>query len=110
MESRHQQLMLLWAGELGSGGGMMPASIRASSSSSALSARGLRIFDMAFKTLTAFIALVASVSTANAAITKRVACPDGKNTATNAACCAWFPILEDIQENLFDGAEFLQRY
>lgn len=40
-----------------------------------------------------------------AALTRRVACPDGKNTATNAACCALFPILDDIQENLFDGGQ-----
>lgn len=40
-----------------------------------------------------------------AALTRRVACPDGKNTATNAACCALFPILDDIQTNLFDGGE-----
>ena len=40
-----------------------------------------------------------------AAVTKRVACPDGKNTATNAACCALFAIRDDIQENLFDGGE-----
>ena len=40
-----------------------------------------------------------------AAITKRVTCPDGVNTATNAACCALFAIRDDIQENLFDGGE-----
>ncbi|TFY67230.1 hypothetical protein EVG20_g4017 [Dentipellis fragilis] len=57
---------------------------------------------MSFKTLTAFIALIGA---ANAAVTRRVACPDGKNTATNAACCALFPILDDIQTNLFDGGE-----
>ncbi|KAI0072723.1 manganese peroxidase 1 precursor [Panus rudis PR-1116 ss-1] len=59
---------------------------------------------MAFKTLAAFIA-VAAISTANAAITRRVACPDGKNTATNAACCPLFAIRDDIQQNLFDGGE-----
>ncbi|KAA1474284.1 manganese peroxidase 2 [Dentipellis sp. KUC8613] len=57
---------------------------------------------MSFKTLIAFVALIGA---ANAAITRRVACPDGKNTATNAACCALFPILDDIQTNLFDGGE-----
>lgn len=40
-----------------------------------------------------------------AAITKRVACPDGKNTVNNAACCALFPVLDDIQTNLFDDGE-----
>ena len=49
--------------------------------------------------------LLTVIFNASAALTRRVACPDGKNTATNAACCAWFPILEDIQENLFDGGE-----
>ena len=34
-----------------------------------------------------------------AAITKRVTCSDG-NTVTNAACCALFPVMEDLQENL----------
>ncbi|KAI0078423.1 peroxidase MNP1, partial [Panus rudis PR-1116 ss-1] len=36
-----------------------------------------------------------------AALTRRVACPDGKNTATNAACCSLFAIRDDIQQNLF---------
>ena len=35
------------------------------------------------------------------ALTKRVACPDGKNTATNAACCALFPIRDEIMNDLF---------
>lgn len=37
--------------------------------------------------------------------TKRVACPDGVHTATNAACCVWFDVLDDIQANLFDNGE-----
>lgn len=40
-----------------------------------------------------------------AALTRRVACPDGVNTATNAACCQLFAIRDDIQQNLFDGGE-----
>ena len=36
-----------------------------------------------------------------AALTKRVACADGKNTATNAACCALFPIRDEIMTELF---------
>lgn len=36
-----------------------------------------------------------------AALTRRVACPDGRNTATNAACCALFPVRDDIIKNLF---------
>ena len=38
-----------------------------------------------------------------AAITKRVTCSDGNVTA-NEACCILFPILDDIQTNLFDNA------
>jgi len=40
-----------------------------------------------------------------AGLIKRVACPDGVHTATNAACCALFPIVDDLQTNLFDGGE-----
>ena len=57
---------------------------------------------MVFKLSVAIVALAALASAANF---KRVACPDGKNTATNAACCAWFPVLDDIQTNLFHGAQ-----
>ncbi|KAF8904621.1 manganese peroxidase 3 [Mucidula mucida] len=31
-------------------------------------------------------------------------CPNGK-TVKNAQCCIWFDVLDDIQENLFDGGE-----
>ncbi|KAA1474286.1 manganese peroxidase 2 [Dentipellis sp. KUC8613] len=57
---------------------------------------------MSWKTLAAFVALIGA---ANAAITRRVACPDGKNTATNAACCVLFAVRDDIQENLFDNGQ-----
>lgn len=40
-----------------------------------------------------------------AALTKRVSCPDGKNTAANAACCPLYAVRDDIQESLFDGGE-----
>ncbi|KAI0697907.1 melanin-decolorizing enzyme [Cytidiella melzeri] len=60
---------------------------------------------MAFKQLVAALSIALSLSVAQAAITKRVACPDGVNTATNAACCALFAVRDDIQENLFDGGE-----
>ncbi|KAF8918046.1 manganese peroxidase 1 precursor [Mucidula mucida] len=53
----------------------------------------------------AFLALASVVQLSNAALTKRVACADGVHTASNAACCALFPIIDDIQENLFDGGE-----
>ena len=40
---------------------------------------------------------------ATGALTRRVACPDGINTATNAACCQLFAIADDLQQNLFDN-------
>ena len=75
--------------------------------------------DMAFKVLLSIVALVTALQgvdgmlipcdvcsctltcRSSAALTRRVACPDGINTATNAACCALFPIRDDIIENLF---------
>ncbi|KAI0298624.1 manganese peroxidase 3 [Russula brevipes] len=39
-----------------------------------------------------------------AALVRRVTCPNGGVTA-NEACCVLFPILKDIQKNLFDGGE-----
>ncbi|VDB85464.1 unnamed protein product [Peniophora sp. CBMAI 1063] len=49
-------------------------------------------------------ALAALATVASAAVTKRVTCADGNVTA-HAACCVLFPILDDIQTNLFDGGE-----
>ncbi|TCD71226.1 Manganese peroxidase 3 [Steccherinum ochraceum] len=60
---------------------------------------------MAFKTLAALLSVVGALQVANAALTRRVACPDGVNTATNAACCTLFAVRDDIQQNLFDGGE-----
>ena len=40
----------------------------------------------------------------SAAIIRKATCPDG-NVVNNAACCVLFPVLQDIQENLFDGGE-----
>ncbi|KAH8112289.1 manganese peroxidase 1 precursor [Phellopilus nigrolimitatus] len=60
---------------------------------------------MAIKTLFLIFTLASSFSNSYAAITRRVSCPDGVHTATNAACCAWFPVLDDIQESLFDGGK-----
>ncbi|KAJ7019580.1 manganese peroxidase-like protein [Mycena alexandri] len=48
--------------------------------------------------------LVLAARVASGAVTKRVTCATGQTTA-NAACCVLFPILDDIQENLFDGGE-----
>jgi len=55
---------------------------------------------MVFKLTVATIALAALVGAANY---KRVTCPDGVNTATNAACCVFFALRDDLQENLFDN-------
>ncbi|KAJ7231962.1 putative versatile peroxidase [Mycena rebaudengoi] len=57
---------------------------------------------MTFRTLSALVFAIAAVRVANGAVTKRVTCATGHTTA-NAACCVLFPILADIQENLFDG-------
>jgi len=50
--------------------------------------------------------VVLGLQAANAAVTRdnRVTCPDG-TVVQNGACCAWVPILHDIQANLFDGGE-----
>ncbi|KAJ7577384.1 manganese peroxidase 1 precursor [Mycena floridula] len=61
---------------------------------------------MAFKTLTTTLITLAIVHSTYGAFTpvKRTTCSTGQ-TVSNAACCAWFPVLEDIQQNLFDGGE-----
>lgn len=55
---------------------------------------------MVFKLSLATVALAAFAGAANY---KRVACPDGVNTATNEACCVFFALRDDLQQNLFDG-------
>lgn len=60
---------------------------------------------MAFAHLSALVVLALSASqVAQAALTKRVTCATGQVTA-NAACCALFPIVDQIQKDLFDGGE-----
>ncbi|KAF7369242.1 Peroxidase [Mycena venus] len=59
---------------------------------------------MAFRTLSALLLAIATARLTSASLTKRVTCPTGQTTA-NAACCVLFPILTDIQANLFDGGE-----
>ncbi|VDB85017.1 unnamed protein product [Peniophora sp. CBMAI 1063] len=51
---------------------------------------------------TQLLSIVALATAASAAVTKRVTCPGGGVTA-NEACCVLFPILEDIQANLFEN-------
>lgn len=58
---------------------------------------------MAFKQLSASLLLALSLRTVEGALTRRVACPDGVNTATNAACCSLFAIRDDLQQSLFDN-------
>jgi hypothetical protein len=49
---------------------------------------------------------VASNAAHLAALTRRaVPCPDGVHSATHPACCALYPIVDHIQESLFDGGE-----
>ncbi|KAF8530812.1 Mn-dependent peroxidase precursor [Gautieria morchelliformis] len=55
---------------------------------------------MGFKTLLAFIGV--SVASVNAAALKSHTCPDGSRTS-NTACCAFVPLLQDLQTNLFGG-------
>ncbi|PPQ92148.1 hypothetical protein CVT25_008773 [Psilocybe cyanescens] len=56
---------------------------------------------MAFKN--ALSALVLALPLVNGLRTKRATCPDGVNTAINAACCNLFPVVQDITENLFEN-------
>ncbi|EJD00764.1 manganese peroxidase 2 [Fomitiporia mediterranea MF3/22] len=53
-----------------------------------------------FKCAVATVALATAVTAANY---KRVTCPDGVNTATNEACCVFFALRDDLQNNLFEG-------
>ncbi|THH09970.1 hypothetical protein EW146_g8523 [Bondarzewia mesenterica] len=57
--------------------------------------------DMSFKAILALAALVVSVV---AAPKRHVSCGGGRK-ASNAACCTWFNVLDDIQANLFDGGQ-----
>ncbi|OBZ74828.1 Manganese peroxidase 3 [Grifola frondosa] len=58
---------------------------------------------MSFKMAASLVYVFAALQVTNGALTRRVTCPDGINTVTNAACCSLFAIRDDIQENLFDG-------
>ncbi|KAJ7641900.1 putative versatile peroxidase [Roridomyces roridus] len=51
---------------------------------------------------TTFVLLAGLASAYGAALQRRVTCPTGEQTA-NAACCALFPVLDDIQTNMFAG-------
>ncbi|KZT40906.1 manganese peroxidase 2 [Sistotremastrum suecicum HHB10207 ss-3] len=49
------------------------------------------------------VILLAFATAVQAASYKRVACPDGVHTASHQACCAFFALRDDLQENLFDN-------
>ncbi|KAI0259215.1 manganese peroxidase 2 [Gloeopeniophorella convolvens] len=51
------------------------------------------------------VSVVALAGISEASLTRRVACPDGINTASNAVCCPLFSVRDFIQEHLFDGGE-----
>ncbi|KAL0581814.1 fungal class II heme-containing peroxidase [Marasmius crinis-equi] len=52
-----------------------------------------------------FFSLAGAIGLANAALTKRVTCPDGVHSTSNAACCALFPLVDALNADLFDGGE-----
>ena len=81
---------------------------------------------MSFKTLASLLAVSATLQATNgalhalflseknvclilnislAALTRRVACPDGVHTATNAVCCPLFEVVDLLQSDFFDGGE-----
>ncbi|KAI5118920.1 hypothetical protein M0805_003744 [Coniferiporia weirii] len=53
---------------------------------------------MVFKLTIAVVTLAGIVSAA----TVRVPCPDSKNTAIDPACCVFYDVADDLQENKFD--------
>ncbi|KAJ7936731.1 heme peroxidase [Mycena leptocephala] len=54
--------------------------------------------------LTFGIVVLTLVPSAITSPSKRAACSKGR-TAAHASCCVWFDVMDDIQENLFDGGE-----
>ncbi|KAI0757816.1 manganese peroxidase isozyme precursor [Daedaleopsis nitida] len=52
----------------------------------------------------ALFALTALAVTVLAAPSPQAVCSKGRR-ANSASCCVWFDVLDDIQENLFDGGE-----
>ncbi|THH04293.1 hypothetical protein EW145_g5632 [Phellinidium pouzarii] len=57
-------------------------------------------FTMVFKLTVAFVALAGMAA---AASVRRVPCPNSKNTAINPACCVFYDLADDLQENKFDN-------
>ncbi|KAK7050750.1 hypothetical protein R3P38DRAFT_3256659 [Favolaschia claudopus] len=57
---------------------------------------------MFFKHLSAALVSLATIRVVSGTPYPRATCAGGQQVA-NAACCAWFPVLEDIVPNLFDN-------
>ncbi|KAI0324540.1 lignin peroxidase isozyme [Cubamyces sp. BRFM 1775] len=58
---------------------------------------------MTFKCLFAVASIAAVLTVAYAALTRRILCLEGKNSAINAECCQLFALRDDLQQNLFHG-------
>ncbi|KAJ8469077.1 hypothetical protein ONZ45_g17014 [Pleurotus djamor] len=61
---------------------------------------------MVFSNVASLALVLGSLLAANAAppLAKRATCAGGQTTV-NAACCALFPIIDDLQKNLFDNGK-----
>ncbi|KAK7445710.1 fungal class II heme-containing peroxidase [Stygiomarasmius scandens] len=57
------------------------------------------------KRLSSIVLALGALRIANAAPPRRVACADGVHFASNAACCALFPIVDVLESDFFDGGE-----
>ncbi|KAJ6563979.1 manganese peroxidase isozyme precursor [Mycena capillaripes] len=57
---------------------------------------------MRFTAGIAFLALIFAVSSVPSTPAKRATCSKGRTSAFQE-CCVWFDVLDDLQENLFDG-------
>ncbi|KAL0579393.1 fungal class II heme-containing peroxidase [Marasmius crinis-equi] len=58
-----------------------------------------------FSTLLLTTLTLTQPSRAGVSRPRAVTCPDGKNSASNEACCALFPIVDVLQQKFFDGGE-----
>ncbi|KAJ8483448.1 hypothetical protein ONZ45_g6156 [Pleurotus djamor] len=61
---------------------------------------------MVFNKLTSVALVLGSLLAVKAAppLAKRATCPDGHTTA-NSACCFLFPLIDDLQKNMFDNGQ-----
>lgn len=60
---------------------------------------------MTFKGLSALLLAFGAIQAVSGATTptKRTLCSDGIHTVANEACCALFPVIDDIQTNLLEN-------